>query len=100
MYINYLIYASELYCDGMLHLKIKHICVGCEVLTAVVMKVFVSGEIELHSPLEVNMLDVCLAYSSVVKMGTVCSSNMFLNFQRATWHCIPEDVTLHKMYVI
>jgi hypothetical protein len=34
-------------------------------------------------------------YSSTLKMGTSYSSETSIGFQRNTWHCIPEDTTLH-----
>jgi hypothetical protein len=36
----------------------------------------------------------CLAYSLMLKMGVICSSQMSYVFQWATWYCIPEDRTL------
>jgi hypothetical protein len=37
----------------------------------------------------------CSAYSSIVKMEAVCSSETPVDFQRTTRRYIPEDSTLH-----
>jgi hypothetical protein len=37
----------------------------------------------------------CLAFSSTLKMPATCSSET-VEFQRTTWHYIPEYRTLHK----
>jgi hypothetical protein len=36
------------------------------------------------------------AYSSIQKIGAVCSSEMSADFQRTSWRYIPEDRTLQK----
>jgi hypothetical protein len=38
----------------------------------------------------------CLAYPSAMKIEGTCSSEMSVEFQQATWHCIPEDRTFHR----
>jgi hypothetical protein len=38
----------------------------------------------------------CLAYSSTLKMEAVCFSKTVVDFQRTTWHYIPEDSNLHN----
>jgi hypothetical protein len=40
------------------------------------------------------MLVSCLAYSVTLKMEATCSSKTLVDFQRTTWHYIPEDRTL------
>jgi hypothetical protein len=39
----------------------------------------------------------CLAFSSILKMKTTCSSETSAAFQRTTWRYIPEDRTLTQM---
>jgi hypothetical protein len=39
----------------------------------------------------------CSAYSSTLKMGAICSSELLVDFQWATRHYIPEDNTLHDV---
>jgi hypothetical protein len=38
-----------------------------------------------------------MAYSSVLKMETICSSETSIDFQRTTWRYIPEDSILHNL---
>jgi hypothetical protein len=38
----------------------------------------------------VFLLVSCLAYSSTMKVGAICSSEMSVDFQRATWHYVAE----------
>jgi hypothetical protein len=42
------------------------------------------------------MLVSCSAYSSTLKMEAICSSEMSVAFQQATWHYILEDRTLQQ----
>jgi hypothetical protein len=48
-----------------------------------------------HSLPHALTLVSCLTYSTL-KMGTICSSETLVDFQRTTWSYIPEDVTLHN----
>jgi hypothetical protein len=43
------------------------------------------------------MLIACLAYSSILKMEAVCSSEMSVNLCQTTWHYIPEGSSLHTV---
>jgi hypothetical protein len=36
----------------------------------------------------------CLAYSSILKMEVICSSETSFDFQRTTWRYVAEDRTL------
>jgi hypothetical protein len=38
----------------------------------------------------------CSAFSSCLKMEVECSSKISVDFDRRTWHHIPEDRTLHS----
>jgi hypothetical protein len=42
------------------------------------------------------MLVSCLAYSSTLKMESICSSKMLVDVQQTTQRYIPEDRTLHN----
>jgi hypothetical protein len=42
------------------------------------------------------MLVSCLVYSSTLKMGTICSLEMSLDFHRNTRYCNSEDRTLYN----
>jgi hypothetical protein len=45
----------------------------------------------------VNVADLsCMTYSSTLKMEAICSSEMSVDFQRATRRYIPEDRNLHN----
>jgi hypothetical protein len=78
--------------------------IGFEVLTAVAMKSSIFWDITLCSPLKVSqhfgellpvfMLVSCLAYCLALEIEATCSSEMLVDFQRTTQHCIPEDRTL------
>jgi hypothetical protein len=87
--------------------------VGSELLTAVVMKSPILWHTTPCIPLKVNQrfgktcrlhlqallatyftLVSCLTYSSTVKMGTICSSETSVDFQRTTRRYILEDRTL------
>jgi hypothetical protein len=37
--------------------------------------------------------------SSGLEMEATCSSEMLVDFQRTTWHCIPEDITFYTKYL-
>jgi hypothetical protein len=51
---------------------------------------------EVRSKLAACFMFVCyLAYSSALKMEATCSSEMSVDFQRATRRYIPEDWNLH-----
>jgi hypothetical protein len=73
--------------------------VGFEVLTVVVMKSTVFWDIKPCSPLKVNrlppafMLVSCSAYSLTLQME-ICSSEISVDFQWATWCYVPEVSTL------
>jgi hypothetical protein len=41
----------------------------------------------------------CLAFFSTLKMEATCSSATPIDFQRTTWHCIPEYGTLQQSVV-
>jgi hypothetical protein len=43
------------------------------------------------------MLVSCLAYSSTLKIGVTCSSEMLVDFQRIARHYIPENITLEDL---
>jgi hypothetical protein len=43
------------------------------------------------------ILASCLAYFSILKMKGTCSSRTLVDFQRTTWHTIPEDRTLTQI---
>jgi hypothetical protein len=45
------------------------------------------------------MLISCSANSSALKMEVTCSSEMSVNIQLTIWCYIPEDRTLHKIFV-
>jgi hypothetical protein len=38
----------------------------------------------------------CFAYSLTLKVEATCSSKTSVDFQRTTWHYIPQDRTLHN----
>jgi hypothetical protein len=61
------------------------------------MKSFIFWDMVLCSSLQGNLpgyfvLVSCLAYSLALKMEVTCSSEMAVDFQRATWHYIPEEL--------
>jgi hypothetical protein len=69
-----------------------------------VMKSALFWSITPCSPLKVNRrlppaftLVYCTAYSTV-KMEGICCSETSVNFQRTTWHYIPEDSTPDNLY--
>jgi hypothetical protein len=95
----------------------RQILVGSEILTAVVMKSSIFWDIMLCSPLKISLhfgatrspifrIDewakqdasmkqvTCRAYSWILKMEVVCSSETSVDFQRSTRRYIPEDRTL------
>jgi hypothetical protein len=39
------------------------------------------------------------AYSSTLKIEAICSSETPVDFERTTQRCIPEDRTLHKLFL-
>jgi hypothetical protein len=41
----------------------------------------------------------CSAYSSTLKMEAICFSETSVDFQRTTWHYIPEDSTLDQRII-
>jgi hypothetical protein len=43
-----------------------------------------------------SMLIYWLTYSATLHMEEKCFSEASVDFQRPTWHCIPEDRTLHN----
>jgi hypothetical protein len=43
-----------------------------------------------------ELLVSCLSYSSVVKMEEIRSSEVYVDFQRTTRGCTPEDRTIHN----
>jgi hypothetical protein len=71
--------------------------VGYGVLTAVItrMKSFSFWDIRPCWAVHVTsfMLVSFLPFSSVVIMEATFSSETSVDFQRTTWHCIPEDKT-------
>jgi hypothetical protein len=75
--------------------------VGFEVVTAVVIKSTIFWDITPCSPLKVNRraftLVSCSAYSSILTMEAICSSETSVDFQRTTRRYIPEDSTLHNL---
>jgi hypothetical protein len=38
----------------------------------------------------------CMAYFSTLKMEATCYPETLVDFQWATWDCIPEDRSVHK----
>jgi hypothetical protein len=50
----------------------------------------------LHCIATCFMLVSCSAYSSTLKMETILSSEMVVDFQWTTQHYIPEDSTFHN----
>jgi hypothetical protein len=83
-----------------LHRKVG---LGYEVLTALVMKSTIFWDTTSCSPLKVkkvylppaSTLVFCSAYSLILKMEAICSSETSIDYQRTTRRCIPEDVALH-----
>jgi hypothetical protein len=81
-------------------------CVRFEVLTAVVMKNSVFGDMTPCSPLKVNrrfggppgFTLVAFLLFSTLKMEATCSSEMLIDFQRTARNSIPEDRNL-QLYV-
>jgi hypothetical protein len=63
-----------------------------------------------RSPLKINrrfwgkwsnfcfILVSSLDYSPTLKMEAICFSEKSVDSQRTTWHCIPEDRTLHSRW--
>jgi hypothetical protein len=92
----------------------KYHIVGFEIFTGVVMKSSISWDIISCSPLKVNwrfretfrlllqefslssifMLVTCLAFSSILKMKEICSSETSVDFQRTTRQCMPGNTAL------
>jgi hypothetical protein len=59
-----------------------------------------SEELRISSGTLVSCFSVfCSAYSSTLLMWATCSSEAPVDFQRTTWHHIPEDITvcIHKL---
>jgi hypothetical protein len=46
------------------------------------------------------MLVPCLAYSSTLKMETICSSETSIDFHRTAWRYIPQDIIIHSVLVL
>jgi hypothetical protein len=42
-----------------------------------------------------TLVSSCLAYSSTLNIDATLSSETSVDYQRTTWHYIPEDRTLH-----
>jgi hypothetical protein len=53
------------------------------------------------SQASISLLATCFTLfsymaSSILKMEATCSSEMSVDFQQITWHCIPDDRNLHN----
>jgi hypothetical protein len=100
--------------------RLKYICIGSEVLTAVVMKSSIFWDITPCRPLEVNRGygGTCrlhlqgwrtiqernhrgkqMVNSSILNTGVICSSEMSADFQWISRRYIPENITLFWVYL-